>query len=54
MIPRKVPPCLVIVLLGGLMSFEVLRGMWGYQPTSKPSDALVRGMASTFGMKTAE
>ena len=47
-------PCLVVVLLGGLMSFEVLRGMWGYQQPSKPSDALVRGMASTFGMKTAE
>jgi hypothetical protein len=36
------------------MSFEVLRGMWGYQQPNKPSDSLVRGMADTFGMKAAE
>ena len=47
-------PCLIIVVLGGLMSFEVLRGMWGYQQPAKPSDSLVRGMADTFGMKVAE
>ncbi len=47
-------PCLIIVVLGGLMSFEVLRGMWGYQQTSKPSDSLVRGMAGTLGMKVPE
>jgi hypothetical protein len=47
-------PCLIVVLIGGLMSFEVLRGMWGYQQPNKPSDALVRGVADTFGMKVSE
>jgi len=47
-------PCMVVVLIGGLMSFEVLRGMWGYQQPNKPSDALVRGVADTFGMKVSE
>ena len=47
-------PCLIIVLLGGLMSFEVLRGMWGYQQPVKTSDSLVRGVAGTLGMKASE
>jgi len=47
-------PCLIIVVLGGLMSFEVLRGMWGYQQPSKPSDSLVRGVADALGMKAGQ
>ena len=47
-------PCLVAVLLGGLMTFEMVRGMWGYQQPVKTSDSLVRGMADTFGMKASD
>ncbi len=47
-------PCLVVVVLGGLMTFEMLRGQWGYTQPSKPSDALVRGVAGAFGMKTSD
>ncbi len=47
-------PCLIVVLVGGMMSFEVLRGMWGYQQPSKTSDSLVRGVAGTLGLKASE
>jgi hypothetical protein len=42
---------LLFAFLGGLMSFESLRGMWGY---NKPANALVRGMADTLGMKVTD
>ena len=47
-------PCLIVVLIGGMMSFEVLRGMWGYQQSTKTSDSLVRGVAGTLGIKVSE
>jgi len=47
-------PCLVVVVLGGLMMFEMLRGQWGYTQPSKPSDALVRGVAKAFDMKVSD
>ena len=47
-------PCLIVVLIGGMMSFEVLRGMWGYQQSTKTSDSLVRGVASNLGIKVSE
>ena len=47
-------PCLVVVVLGGLMTFEMLRGQWGYNQPSKPSDALVRGVAKTLDMKVTD
>jgi len=45
-------PCVIILALGGLMSFEAVRGMWGYHQPAKPGASIVRGMADTFGMKT--
>jgi len=47
-------PCLVVVVLGGLMTFEMLRGQWGYNQPSKPSDALVRSVAKTLDMKVSD
>lgn len=47
-------PCLILVFLGGLMSFEALRGMWGYHQPAPPSNMLVRGVADMFGMKTTD
>jgi hypothetical protein len=47
-------PCLVIVLIGGMMAFEMIRGQVGYQQPNKPSDVLVRGMAKQFGFKTGD
>jgi len=34
--------------------FEMLRGQWGYTQPSKPSDALVRGVAKAFDMKVSD
>ena len=42
---------LLLVFIGGLMSFELVRGMWGYHQPGKPSSMILRGMADTFGMK---
>jgi len=45
-------PTVAVLVLGGLMSFEAVRGMWGYHQPAKPGASIVRGMADTFGMKT--
>jgi hypothetical protein len=42
-------PTVVIMLLAGLMSFELLRSMYGYATPSKPSGMLVRFFAQQFG-----
>jgi len=47
-------PCLLLTFLGALMSFELLRGMWGYQQPTPPGNLIVRGMADAFGLKTAD
>ena len=47
-------PCMVFLFLGSLMSFEALRGMWGYHQPSKPAGALVRGVAEAIGGKVAD
>lgn len=44
-------PTLLVAFLGMLMSFEILRSMWGYSSGSKPGTPLVRGVADTLGMK---
>lgn len=44
-------PTLLVAFLGMLMSFEILRSMWGYSSGSKPGTPLVRGIADTLGMK---
>ena len=47
-------PCLFLTFLGAIMSFELLRGMWGYQQPTTPGNLVVRGMADAFGLKTAD
>jgi hypothetical protein len=45
-------PTFLVVVLGGLMAFEVVRSMAGYQqPAAAP---VVRGVAGLFGMKQAD
>jgi hypothetical protein len=45
-------PTLLIVVFGGLMGFEVVRSMAGYQqPTASP---VVRGLSKTFGWTTGD
>ena len=44
-------PTLLLTFVGALASFELLQGMWGYHQSSKPSNMLVRGLASTFNIK---
>lgn len=41
-------PTVVLTLLGGLMSFELLRGMTGYAQPRKPSAPLVRSLAENL------
>jgi hypothetical protein len=43
-----IPTALVMVLVG-IMSFELLRSMWGYTAPSKPSGMMVRFFAQQFG-----
>jgi len=43
-------PCLIFTFLGGIMAFELLRGMWGYNQGSKPGGTIVRGFASMLDM----
>lgn len=45
-------PCLIFAFLGSLMSYEAIRGMWGYHQPAKPGNLIVRGLADTLGMKT--
>jgi hypothetical protein len=42
-------PTVAVMLLVGLMSFELLRNMYGYAAPSKPSGMLVRFFAQQFG-----
>ncbi len=45
-------PTFLVVVLGALMAYEVVRSMAGYQqPTASP---IVRGVAGTFGLKTGD
>lgn len=39
-----------LLFLGGLMGYELLHSMWGYQQPSKPSGILVEGIAKMFGV----
>ena len=46
---------LPLMFLGSLMSYEVVKGMFGYQNSSSPGTALVRGVAtSVLGEKLAD
>lgn len=40
-----------VVLIGGMMAFQLLETMWGYQQPRKPTAPLVQGIAKTFDME---
>jgi hypothetical protein len=44
-------PTLIFALVGGLMAFELLQTMWGYQQPQKPTATLVREISKVFGME---
>lgn len=44
-------PTLLLMLVGGLMGFEMLNTMWGYQQPRKPAAPIIRGLASNFDME---
>jgi hypothetical protein len=39
------------VLIGGMMAFQLLETMWGYQQPRKPTAPLVQGLAKTLDME---
>lgn len=41
-------PCVVVMLLASLMSYELVHSMWGFHQTTKPSGLLVEGFANMF------
>jgi len=44
----------LIMFLGGLMAYELLHSVWGYQQAAKPTTPLVSWFAETTGMKTTQ
>lgn len=42
-------PCVVVMFLLSLMTFEMLHGMWGYKQTYKPTGVLVKPISELFG-----
>jgi hypothetical protein len=44
-------PALLIMTLGGLMGYELLHTMMGYQQPQKPAAPLVRGVAKSLDME---
>jgi hypothetical protein len=44
-------PALALTLVGGLVSFELLQTMWGYQQPRKPAAPLVRAIATNLDME---
>jgi hypothetical protein len=41
-------PCVVVLLIAGLMGYELIHGMWGYQQPSKVSGFLTDEVARWF------
>jgi hypothetical protein len=41
-------PCVALMFTAGLMSFELIRGMWGYQQPNKPASTVLRTVAGMF------
>lgn len=42
-------PCVIVMVLAGLMGYELVRGMWGYQQSGKVSGFLTDALARQFG-----
>lgn len=47
-------PTVLILFLGGLMAFETLHSVWGYQQSTKPTTPLITWFSDTLGMKPAQ
>jgi hypothetical protein len=47
-------PTAIVMFLGGIMAYELLHSMWGYQQSNKPTAPLVSFFAETAGMKPAQ
>jgi hypothetical protein len=47
-------PALVLTLVGGLMGYELLRTMWGYQQPRKPAAPLVQAIAKQLDMEVKD
>ncbi len=43
-----------LMLIGGLLAYELLNTMWGYQQPRKPAAPLVRELAKTLDMPLAD
>jgi hypothetical protein len=41
-------PCVITVVLAGLMGFELVRGQWGYTQSYRPTSFITRTVADTF------
>jgi hypothetical protein len=41
-------PCVLIMFIAGLMSYELVHSMWGYHQTTKPAGLLVETFAGLF------
>jgi len=40
--------CALFMFIAGLMSYELMRGMWGYHQSTKPGHLMVTGIAKMF------
>jgi len=45
-------PCMVVLILVGLMGFELVQGMLSYQKTGKVSGLLIRPLTETLTGET--
>jgi hypothetical protein len=42
-------PCAILLILGALMGFELVRGMWGYRSSNKITGLLIDPISKMFG-----
>ncbi|MGE3804619.1 MAG: hypothetical protein AB7K24_08100, partial [Gemmataceae bacterium] len=47
-------PCVIVLFLLGLMTFEMLHGMWGYKQSYKPTSLIVKPISELFGAEFKE
>ena len=44
-------PCVLVLFVVGLMSFELVRDLWGYRQPYQPTSFVTRGVAGLFGVE---
>jgi hypothetical protein len=47
-------PTAIVLFVAGLMSFELLHGMWGYRQGNKASGPVIKKVAELFGEKVSD